>query len=186
MLMSKKVLHKKNLESQKLWLIVLLAILILIAGLLASTRPSNDSVIKSTEQGGKEYSFKELGVKVKLPASLENLTYSVSRPPESASNTSVEITKLYLPSYTDLANKCIGADAGTEQSFAILIKSPTIPNSQPPLESLKQFNDFYIGNLGASQKDVACKDQATTKKLSDLTKQLDSTLKSSFETAQKI
>jgi hypothetical protein len=186
MLMSKKVLHKKNLKSQKLWLIVLLAILILLVGILASTRPSSNSETKSTEQTKKEYVFKELGVKVKLAPSLENLTYSVSSPPDSGNNASVEITKLHLPSYTALANKCIVADAGTEQSFAILIKSPTIPGSQPPLESLKQFNDFYIGNLGASQKDVACKDQATTKKLSDLTKQLDGALKSSFQSAQKI
>lgn len=178
-------MSKNVLETQKLWLFVFLVFLMLGVVLMIVNRSRDNSSVQPAEQSGKEYSFKELGVKVKLPPSLENLTYTVSSPPGSTGNATVQITKLHLPNYTTLANKCIGADAKTEQSFASIIKSPLV-GTAPSVEALKKFDNFYIGNLGASVKDTTCQQQSTKVALDKLNADLSFALKQAFNSAVKL
>jgi hypothetical protein len=193
--MSKKILNKKGLAPPQIALAALIIIAILGVGWLVnnnySSKGSNNKTpstanAPATASSAKSLEFKEYGVKINLPADLNGLKYSVSTPPASANAPNIVLVKLNMDEYTKLANKCMGTPTGTEQSFATLIKTPQLGNTPPSVPALKQFGDFYIGNLGPALQNPTCKDGATQKSLSDLSKKLDTALKTAFDSAQKV
>jgi len=193
--MKKNFLDKKGLAAPQILVVVLIIAAILGAGWLLNKDYSTNSTTNNSAKTDTSttptstsgtFTFKEFGVKVALPPALNGLKYTASAPPAAANAPSIVLLKLNNDEYTKLANKCVGAPDGTEQSFATLIKTPVVGNAPPSVENLKQFNDFYIGNLGGALKDPVCKDAATKKSLTDLTNKLNAALKESFQTAQKV
>jgi len=196
MLMSKQAESKRGVATSQLVIVALVIIAALIIG-VAWAHSKNDKTQNSTStnsaktqtsvnQNSPKFTFKEFGVAVTLPPALQGLKYTVSTPPATANAPSIVLLKLEMDNYTKLANKCTGQPAGTEQSFATLIKSPVVPGAQPAVENLKQFDSFYIGNLGGALQNPTCKDDTTKKSLVDTTNTLNAALKSAFATAQKV
>lgn len=191
--MSKTTVAKKGLATSQLAIVALVVIAILGAGWLInknSTKNSNSNKSSNssaaTTFSGKTLVFKEYGVKINLPTELEGLSYTTSSSPEVAGSVPIVLAKLNMDNYTKLAVKCVGAPAGTEESFATLIKTPQLGNIPPSVDSLKQFGDFYIGNLGPALQNPTCRDNATQKSLNDLYIKLSAALKTAFSTATKV
>lgn len=179
---------KKGLKPLQILLAAVIILLILAGGLYINNKQGSKSSTKSNDStanpNGPKYAFKELGIQVTLPNDLKDLKYSVTSPP--AGGPSMTILKLNTSEFTAAANKCLGTPENTEQSFATLIKTPKTGNNPPAVESLKEFDDFYIGNLGAPLKDVTCQNSTSKKTLDELSAKLNNALKEAFKTTTKI
>jgi hypothetical protein len=184
--MSKKTTEKKGLNGPQVALAAAIIITVLGIGWLVnrSSTTSNTADTKTANAEVSQFTFKEYGVSLSLPTELKGLRYDITRPANPATPDTM-VVNVTTDEYTTLANKCVGGAAGTHQSFANLIKSPVTGNTPPSIDNLKQFDDFYIGNLGSSLQNPTCKDAATQKNLTDLTVKLNASLKEAFKSARK-
>lgn len=149
------------------------------------TANSSDLTVTSTSP---KYTFKELGVQVSLPSFISKLSYTVSRPPAAVPDKSLFFTRLQLDSYTQVANRCFKLKATTPQYFANLVKNQGEPGaSNPNVQVLKQFNNYYITNIGASIGSVAkCTDTSVQQDLVNINANLNKALVNAFQTAQEV
>lgn len=190
MLMNSKISNNKGPASPQLLVLALIVLVALILGWLIAKNHSTTSSSKTNKatsaQNGSKYTFKEFGVAVTLPTALSGMQYQAVSPPASSGAPNITLLTLSIDKYTKLVNKCTLAPEGTKQSFATLVKTPLQGNAPPAVENLKQFNDFYIGNLGSAIKDPVCRDADVKKSLNDLTNELNTALRNAFQTAQKV
>jgi len=153
----------------------------------SNSQPSSST--QSSQTSSTPFTFKELGLRVNLPANLKDLAYDPPPPQKDPKVTPPPALRLKLKDFTDLANKCLLYPTNSYQSFATVIKMPGNYASTPsPVgEKLAQFDNFYIVNVGSSlPKDFKCKDDTTKAYLVQLQSDLDSSLKTAFSGAQKI
>lgn len=185
------------MTKQRNLIIAVAAILALGAAIYAlkSSPGTKNSASKTTsstqtsQANATPYTFKELGLRVNLPANLKDLSYDPPAAQKDSKVTPPPALRLKLKSFTDLANKCLLYPANSYQSFATVIKMPgnysSIPS--PVGEKLVQLDSFYIVNVGSSlPKDFKCKDETTKADLVQLQTDLDSSLKAAFSNAQKV
>lgn len=168
-------------------ILVIAAIALLVIVIFIAKKATNNPTSKNTgsnASASQTVTIKELGVKLTLPDSLAGMKYSVDTIPSK--ETLPPLINLSLTRYTDLANICTGGSSSMKYTFATLIKQ----NGKAPAgttDVIKQFNTFYVKNLGASvPKTTKCKDASTQIALSALTKDLNQSLQKTFDSAQQI
>jgi len=135
-----------------------------------------------------KYTFKELGIQVGLPPLISKLSYTISRPPATVPDKSLFFTRLQLDKYTEVANRCFKLNPSTPQYFANLVKNHgTSGTSNPNVQVLKQFKDYYISNIGASIGSAAkCSDKSVQQELENTNTSLNKALVNAFQTAQEV
>lgn len=179
---------KTGLKPVQIIIAAIIILAILAGGLYLNNKQgsklSKDTAGTTVNSNGPKYTFKEFGVQVTLPDALKDMKYSVTSPPEGGP--SITILKLSTKEFMTAANKCLGTPENTEQSFASLVKTPRTGNNPPAIETLKQFDDFYIGNLGAPMKDATCQSSSTKQALEDISSKVNKALKEAFKTAVKV
>jgi len=135
----------------------------------------------------KEFTFKELGLKVSLASSLEGLTYEASD--QKAKPAPPLMLRLKIKSFTDMANTCLGVPSNNYQNFATIIKQPGDYRASPTHvgDVIRQFNGYYLSDVGSSlPKDYKCKDSQTQTSLKSLQADLNKALIQTFDSAQPV
>lgn len=203
--MFKKHLNSLNLTRTHLIIFVLALIVVSGAGIIVADRsnvptkpntrtaPAANSSQKSfvakvvispaTKAQGDILTIKEYGITIPLKSDLHNLSYVTQSNPQKT----LLIINLEIDSYTNMANKCLGLRAGTSQSIASIVKTSGKYDAatNPNVRNLKQFDGFYIADIGASlPAKVACKDPSLQSQYDGLYAQLNSALNSSFASAK--
>lgn len=155
------------------------------AGVKNSTKNSEPVPVTSKPQGADANSvltLNELGVKMKLPDGLKELTYTVTKAPGPHGD--LITVQFIMPGYSQLANKCAGLSGNTAHPFANLSRAA---KGQPKASIMKQLDSYDIVNSGSSvPPKTTCKDPAVAGQLKELGSQLTASLKSVFQTAKPL
>ena len=194
---SKKSIFQSGIVLTQTMILLAAAVLIVVIGAYVLSRSHTSSKKQSTAPTkqvpsgtktagaakGSQFEIKEYGVAITLPAELKGLSYKAETNPQKT----FTIVNLKTDDYSALANKCSGAAKDTPQTLASLVKTNGNydPNQIPKSQNLKQFDNFYIANLGGSQPPgVVCKDQPVQQQYNELYVKLSNALNSSFSSAR--
>lgn len=152
-----------------------------------SSKGSNGSTVAATNS---TLLIREFGVQIILPTELKNMTYTPVVITSKNKNNIPPMVNLQFGQYSTLANECLGGKANGAHPFATLVKisgKASGASSSSNVETLKQFDTFYVDKLRSSIPDsVKCTDSATKVALDNLSKSLDGDLRTAFSTAQKV
>ena len=182
--MLRKFVSKKNAFIAIAVLVTSLVAWFAINKLMDTNVPSNKG--QSAEPtSSNDFTFQELGVKIPLPNELEGLQYEALTPP--GGQESIKLVRVYTKKYTELINRCFGASSNTIQAFATLTRTTGSHNPDSPsggIKILKQFDGFYISDLGPSlPNDVVCRQKEDSDKAREATASLSRSLSAAFKEA---